>query len=48
MFRPPLEEIKYFYYKEIKTFVNMPLSFIGVDGDTEIFKEIPQKNAKFL
>jgi hypothetical protein len=26
----------------------MPLSFIGVEGDTEIFKEIPQKNAKFL
>lgn len=26
----------------------MPLTFQGVDGDTEIFKDIPKKNSRFL
>eukprot|EP00828_Plagiopyla_frontata_P016361 TRINITY_DN2149_c0_g1_i9.p2 TRINITY_DN2149_c0_g1~~TRINITY_DN2149_c0_g1_i9.p2 ORF type:complete len:1025 (+),score=167.76 TRINITY_DN2149_c0_g1_i9:246-3320(+) len=49
IFRPPLEELKLRYYKEIKQFVNYPAKhFLGVGGTQEIYKLMPEKNHQFL
>ncbi|TPX45912.1 hypothetical protein SeLEV6574_g03556 [Synchytrium endobioticum] len=36
-FRPAIEEIRARYYRELKRFINLPLTFRGVDGASSIF-----------
>lgn len=42
--KPPLEELKTNYYKEIKSFISLPLSFKGLDGAAHIYKAMPDRN----
>lgn len=48
-FRPPLEEIKSKYYREMKKFISIPNVFKGVGGDASatdlIFVAIIDRNA---
>ena len=51
-FRPPLEEIRAKYYRDMKKFINIPLLFRGVSdvispNDT-IFPRLINRNAKSL
>lgn len=47
-FRPPLEELKTRFYREIKTFVSIPSNFAGVGGNVEIYKKMPDSNSDVL
>jgi dynein heavy chain 2 len=47
-FKPPLEELKARYYKEMSSFLTTPLRFGGVGGNTAIYKLMPDRNAKHL
>mmetsp|Transcript_13827 Transcript_13827/g.2219 ORF Transcript_13827/g.2219 Transcript_13827/m.2219 type:complete len:80 (-) Transcript_13827:1369-1608(-) len=47
-FRPPLEELKIRFYREIRTFISIPLNFGGVGGDVEIYKKMPDSNSDAL
>jgi len=49
-FRPTLEELKQRYYKEISTFITIPLKFTGVSdrGDSSLYKLMPDQNAAHL
>jgi dynein heavy chain 2 len=47
-FKPPLEELKGKYYKEIKNFIAIPAHFTGVGGSTAVFKPILDANANSL
>lgn len=46
--KPPLEELKTNYYKEIKSFISLPLSFKGLDGAPHIYKVMPDRNQQGL
>ena len=49
MFKPSLEELKQKYYREVKAFVSLPAkSFVGVAGNGEIYKTMPERNANLL
>lgn len=47
-FKPPLEELKSKYYKEIKSFIAIPAHFTGVGGSATVFKSIIDTNASGL
>lgn len=44
--KPPLEELKTMYFKEIKSFVSVPLQFKGLDGAAHVYKSMPERNAE--
>lgn len=45
-FRPPLEEIRFEYYQQLRKYIEMPLHFHGFsDNSNEIFKVMVDKNA---
>jgi dynein heavy chain 2 len=46
-FKPPLEQIRQSYYKELKKFVNIPYTFEGF-GNHQIYKKMGARNAKRL
>jgi dynein heavy chain 2, cytosolic len=46
--KPPLEELKTNYYKEIKNFINLPLTFRGLEGAHYIYKCMPDRNTDSL
>ena len=46
-FKPPLEQIRQSYYKELKKFVNIPYTFEGF-GNHQIYKKMGTRNAKRL
>ena len=48
-YKPPLEELKQRYYKEVKTFITFPSSTPqGFGGSPDIFKQMPERNSKYL
>jgi dynein heavy chain 2 len=48
-YKPALEEMKQKYYKEVKAFITLPsTNFQGLGGNQDIFKQIPEKNSKYL
>jgi dynein heavy chain 2 len=47
-FKPPLEELRLHFYKEVRNFLSWPLSFTGLEGAPQIFKKIPEKNQSAL
>ncbi|KAI8925894.1 dynein heavy chain and region D6 of dynein motor-domain-containing protein [Entophlyctis helioformis] len=46
-FRPPYEEIRAKYYRELKKFINLPSAFKGL-GETRIFSLLVDQNASSL
>ena len=49
VFKPALEEVKQRYYREVKTFITLPsTNFQGFGGSSEIFKQMPERNSKYL
>eukprot|EP00438_Fugacium_kawagutii_P026834 Skav224731 [mRNA] locus=scaffold699:573890:588190:- [translate_table: standard] len=46
--KPPLEELKASYFKEIKTFIALPLQFKGLDGSPHVYKVMPDRNAEAI
>ena len=46
-FRPPFEEIRAKYYREMKKFINIPNSFVGL-GNCELFSRMIDNNDKSL
>lgn len=46
--KPPLEELKAIYFKEIKTFIALPLQFKGLDGAPHVYKVMPERNAEAI
>eukprot|EP00928_Gymnodinium_smaydae_P079340 TRINITY_DN632_c0_g1_i3.p1 TRINITY_DN632_c0_g1~~TRINITY_DN632_c0_g1_i3.p1 ORF type:complete len:2255 (+),score=688.11 TRINITY_DN632_c0_g1_i3:125-6889(+) len=42
--KPPIEELKTAYYKEIRSFISLPLSFKGLDGAAHIYKTMLDRN----
>ena len=46
-FRPPIEEIKHKYYREMKRFISIPTNFKGVNESRKnpIFATIVEKNS---
>jgi dynein heavy chain 2 len=46
-FRPPFEEIRAKYYRELKSFVKIPMLFNGL-GEEKIFSQMIEKNDKSL
>ena len=47
-FKPPLEQIRQSYYRELKKFINIPYSFEGFGSNSQIFKKMGPRNAKRL
>lgn len=47
-FRPTFQDLKQKYYKEISTFITIPLRFLGVGGKVDMYKLMPEQNAKYL
>jgi dynein heavy chain 2 len=47
-FRPPLEELKQRYYREIRVFISIPMNFQGLGGNPDIYRKMPDKNANCL
>jgi dynein heavy chain 2 len=47
VFEPSYEELRSMYYRELKSFINIPLSFKGV-GDSDIFRSITNRNSDRL
>ena len=47
-FRPPFEELKIKYYREIKMFIGIPLMFQGLGGSTDVYRKMPDSNAAGL
>lgn len=47
-FRPPLEELKQRYYREIRLFISIPINFQGLGGNPDIYRKMPDKNASSL
>ncbi|KAI9144619.1 dynein heavy chain and region D6 of dynein motor-domain-containing protein [Paraphysoderma sedebokerense] len=45
--RPPFEEVKAKYYRELKKFINIPMAFRGV-GDSQICPRIIEQNSSAL
>ena len=46
-FRPPVEELRTKYYKEMKKFINMPNAFEGF-GNKDVYKKMPDLNSSSL
>jgi dynein heavy chain 2 len=46
-FRPPFEEIKSKYFREMKKFINLPATFKPL-GETDIFSKMVEQNSKSL
>jgi len=47
--RPPLEEIKDRYYKEVKSYTDWPGKvFRGVTGQLDLYQKIGQRNSHYL
>jgi dynein heavy chain 2 len=46
-FKPPLEQIRQSYYRELKKFVNIPYTFEGF-GNAHIYKKMGPRNSKRL
>eukprot|EP00931_Biecheleriopsis_adriatica_P043590 TRINITY_DN24917_c0_g1_i1.p1 TRINITY_DN24917_c0_g1~~TRINITY_DN24917_c0_g1_i1.p1 ORF type:complete len:4311 (+),score=994.91 TRINITY_DN24917_c0_g1_i1:69-13001(+) len=44
--KPALEELKTMYFKEIKSFISLPLQFKGLDGAPHVYKVMPERNAE--
>jgi len=44
--KPPLEELKTLYFKEIKSFISLPLQFKGLEGAAHVYKVMPDRNAE--
>lgn len=44
-FRPPFEEIRSKYYREIKKFISIPKNFKGMDDNQVLFQNIIQNNS---
>lgn len=44
-FRPPFEELKTKYYREIKLFIGIPLMFTGLGGNADVYRKMPDSNA---
>jgi dynein heavy chain 2 len=42
--KPPLEDLKILYYKEIKQFISFPLGFKGLEGAPQVYKAILERN----
>ena len=47
-FKPPSEQIRQNYYKELKKFVNIPYSFEGFGSNAQIYKKMGSRNSKRL
>jgi dynein heavy chain 2 len=47
-FKPPLEQIRQNYYKELKKFVNIPYVFEGFGDNSAIYKRMGVDNSKRL
>ena len=47
-FRPPLEELKSKFYKEIRNFISIPNNFQGLGGNPEVYRKMPDKNSDGL
>ncbi len=47
VFEPTFEELRSTYYRELKRFINIPLTFKGV-GDSDMFKSITNRNSDRL
>lgn len=49
VFRPPLEELRSLYYRELKKFVSVPASFKGLDGtNAEVYHAMAGHNTASL
>eukprot|EP00392_Amoebophrya_sp_AT5.2_P002499 g2504.t1 len=46
--KPPVEELRTNYYKEIKSFIQLPLAFKGLEGAPHIYKAMPDRNPDSL
>lgn len=46
-FKPPLEQIRQSYYRELKKFINIPYAFEGF-GNAQIYKKMGPRNSKRL
>lgn len=46
-FRPPLEELRAKYYREMKAFISIPSTFEGF-GNPEVYRDMADTNAKSL
>ena len=47
-FKPPLENIRQTYYKELKRFLSIPYSFDGLGGNASIYKKMGPRNTQRL
>lgn len=47
-FKPPMEQLKLMYYKEISNFIDIPIKFSGLGGKPSIFRVIPNRNSESL
>ena len=47
-FRPPLEELRAAYYRELKKFVGLPTAFGGLTGDARVFAVMLPRNGASL
>ena len=46
-FRPPIEELRAGYYREMKKFIGIPNNFGGF-GNADVYKKMSDRNAKSL
>ncbi|CAD7952833.1 unnamed protein product, partial [Amoebophrya sp. A25] len=42
--KPPVEELRSSYFKEIKNFIQLPIAFKGLEGAANIYKAMPERN----
>ena len=42
--KPPVEELRTAYFKEIKNFIQLPVAFKGLEGAAHIYKAMPDRN----
>ena len=47
-FRPPYEEIRSKYYREIKKFISIPKNFKGLADNQALFQNIIQNNSRLF
>ena len=45
-FRPPIEEIRAKYYREMKKFIQIPEKMIGLCGDSKLFSKLIDRNSQ--
>ena len=48
VFRPPLEELRASYYREMKKFISIPTSFSGLGDNKAVFEAMANRNAESL